>query len=137
MPGVSRIGRDVITCTGAGRNTRLLWILILKIIHLLPPERRRGEYCLSKTLSIALLRESLDHSAELQRPSDSLRAKELKSSPALPGLLGGEQMPIVGSKYPSCIFLHRRTKVMTRTDTAPCNPMPHRPSSPFPVDQQS
>lgn len=96
MPGVSRIGRDVITCMGAGRNIRLLWILILKIIHLLLPERRRGEYCLSKTFRTALLRESLDHSAELQRPSDILRAKELKSSPALPGLLAGGQMPVVG-----------------------------------------
>lgn len=98
MPGTSRIGRDVITCMGAGRNKVALWVLILKIIHLLPPERRRGECCLSKTFRIALLRESLDHNAELQRPSDILKVKKLKSSPVVLGFLaGGRQMPLVGS----------------------------------------
>lgn len=60
MAGVSRIGGDVITCMEAGRNIRLQGILLLKIIHLLPPERRHGVHCLSKTFRTALLGESLD-----------------------------------------------------------------------------
>lgn len=70
---------------------------ILKVIHLLLPERRREEYCLSKTFRTALLGESLDYSAGLERPGDILIAQELRSSPPLPGLLAGRQMSVGGS----------------------------------------